>query len=630
MSKAPLDDAQLRDCTAALLEDLQALEILLDEGRIETGVKRIGAELEMFLVDGAMHPAPIGPEVKVDAGDERITGELARFNLEANATPLDFSGTCLSQMHRELRELVSCVRSAASPHGADVVLSGLLPTLAESDLGLENMTPSPRYTALNDALMALRSGPFQIDIKGLDELSTSADSVMMESSNCSFQLHLQVDPHEFSTMHNAAQLITAPVLAAAVNSPLCFGRRLWQENRIALFQGAVDARSTLQKTRGTPPRVGFGSHWLTGGVLEILREQVARFRIMMPVDATEHSLNVAQGGGVPELSALRGHNGTVWCWNRACYGVFEGKAHLRIENRALPSGPSIMDLVANAAFYYGLMMAIPEKYPDIPGTFSFDDAKRNFFASARQGLDANFAWAGGASVAASDLISDTLLPLAREGLASMGVDSKEATAYLDVVQQRVEQRQTGSAWVLGALAGSDASKPFDVRARAITAHMLREQYRDRPVHTWGECTTTIDIAKSYRRVEHFMVTDLFTVGSEDLLDLATSLMDWKHIKHVPVEDQDGGLVGLVTYRTLLRLLSSKSHESLKNMAVKDVMTVDPISVDPQTPTVEALRLMREHKIGCLPVVRNHKLVGLITQTDLLDVASGLLEAHLKA
>ncbi len=630
MSNDSLSGPGRRSNTAALLGDLQALEVLLTENRIETGIRRIGAELEMFLVDSAMHPAPLGPEVRSDANDPRITGELAKFNLEANATPLPFSGSCLSEMHRELRELVSLVRGAASGHGADVVLSGLLPTLAQSDLGLENMTPAPRYAALNESLSALRNGPFRIDIRGQDELSTSCDSVMMESSNCSFQLHLQVDPDEFTTLYNTAQLITGPVLAAAVNSPLCFGRRLWHENRIALFQGAVDARSTLQKTRGTPPRVGFGSHWLKDGILEILREQVARFRIMMPVEHAEDSLEIARGGGVPELFALRSHNGTIWSWNRACYGVLNDKAHLRIENRTLPAGPTLSDQVANAALYYGLMMAIPEEFADIPSSFSFDHAKANFFASAREGLDAQFSWAGGTTISASTLILEQLLPLARQGLKSAGIDATEATSYLDIVEDRVTQRQTGASWVLGALSQSDPQKPFDVRARALTAHMLREQYRDRPVHEWGACTASIDVTESYRRVEQFMVTDLFTVCSEDLLDLAASLMDWRHIKHVPVEDTQGHLVGLITHRTLLRQLTKGAAERSKELVVKDVMKTSPVTVSPGTATLEALRLMREHRLGCLPVVKNKKLVGLITQTDLLDVASSLLEARLKA
>ncbi len=630
MSPPSLDDAELRACTAALLEDLQALELLIDEGRIETGVRRIGAELEMFLVNGAMHPAPKGPEVRSGLDDGRITGELARFNLEANATPVQFSGRCFSQMHDELREMVSLVRGEACKHSSDVVLSGVLPTLMQSHLGIENMTPQPRYVALNDALVKLRSGPFHLNIKGLDELSASCDSVMMESSGCSFQLHLQVEPQEFATMHNVAQLITAPVLAVAVNSPLCFGRRLWQENRIALFEGSVDSRSAVQKKRGNPPRVGFGEHWLREGVLEILREQVARFRFIMPVDTDEHSLQVVRSGAIPELSALKGHNGTVWCWNRACYGTFEGQAHLRIENRVLPSGPTLVDMVANAAFYYGLMMAIPGEYPDIPSQFSFDDAKQNFFAAARQGLDAQFSWADGESVSAVDLISKRLLPLARRGLQSAGVDAGEVEHYLDIVQARVESRQTGSSWVLGCLAKGDTSTPFDVRARVLTAHMLREQRNDKPVHTWGDCETDIDVAESYRRVEHFMVTDLFTVAAEDLLDLATSLMDWRHVKHVPVEDKGGRLVGLVTYRTLLRMLSKGDHGSNKDLIVKDVMTPSPITVSPETPTLEAMQIMRKHQIGCLPVVSEGKLVGLITQTDLLALAADLLEAHLKA
>src|SRR5262249_12305015 len=247
---------------------------------------------------------------------------------------------------------------------------------------------APRYHELNRWVTKLRGGPFSIHIKGLDEIQLQHDNIMMESCNTSFQVHLQVNPNEFAELYNMAQAVTAPVVAAAVNSPLLFGNRLWQETRLALFQHSTDARSVTQQARSHPTRVGFGERWLQRSVLELFHDQVARFRVIMTRNPDEHPMAVLARGEVPLLNALRLHNGTIWPWNRACYGVSNGRAHLRIENRALPSGPTTLDEVANAAFFIGLMMALPDEYGDITRLMTFDQAKDNFFMAARHGLNA--------------------------------------------------------------------------------------------------------------------------------------------------------------------------------------------------------------------------------------------------
>jgi CBS domain-containing protein/gamma-glutamyl:cysteine ligase YbdK (ATP-grasp superfamily) len=620
----------------ALLEDLRALEYMIATGGFETGVARIGAEQEMFLVDRNMRPAPISLEVLDHAKDSRLTTEIARFNLEANLTPLSLTGRCFQQMEKELNELLSLVRKSAETFGADVLLSGILPTLQKSDLTLENLAPIPRYSQLNEGVMRLRGGPFSIHIKGLDELQISHDNVMMESCNTSFQVHFQTSPAEFASHYNMAQAITAPVLAAAVNSPLLFGHRLWQETRVALFQHSIDSRSRPQLARGQPTRVSFGDRWLKNSVVELFHDQISRFRPIMITQPDEDPFQLLARGETPLLSALRMHNGTVWRWNRACYGVADGIAHLRIENRALPSGPTVQDEMANAAFFVGLMIALPPEYGEIAKRLSFDDAKENFFAAARNGLNAQLKWLDGKSISATSLILNELLPLARAGLKDARVDSSDIDKYLGVLEERVRSGQTGAQWMLDSLVSVKrhmGHEPNDMRTRILTSTILARQKENKPVHEWklAEAGDLADWGQSYQTVGQFMSTDLFTLRPTDLVDLAASLMDWRHIRHVPVEDEKGHLVGLVTHRGLLRLLSRGSiAPDGTSMTVREIMKPNPTTVTSSTPTLEAIEIMRRSGIGCLPIVDDNRLVGIVTSYDFLTATASLFKQHLAA
>lgn len=625
------DERKFQAFMSAVLDDLRALDYMIDHDCIESGVHRVGAEQEMFLVDRNLRPAPLAVELLEGVNDSRLTTEIARFNLEANLSPQLIAGSCFTKMERELNELLSMTRDRAAELGADVLLAGILPTLRQSDLTLANLTPNPRYLELNRAVTRSRGGPFSIYIKGLDELQIEHDNMMMESCNTSFQIHFQTSPREFATAYNTAQAITAPVLAAAVNSPILFGKRLWRETRLALFQHSTDERSRLLQSRSQPTRVGFGERWLKNSVIELLQDQLTRFRPIMISLPEENSLDRLARGEAPLLSALFLHNGTVWPWNRACYGVSNGVAHLRIENRALPAGPTVIDEIANTAFFIGLMLALPQEYGDIAERLDFDDAKANFFAAARYDLHAQLTWLDHKTLSAGRLISDELLPLARQGLTDAKVDSSDIDKYLGVISERVQTRRTGAQWILKSLASMDDLEPKDLRYRELAARMLHEQKEGKPVHQWENMSPAdeTDWSQSYQTVEQFMSTDLFTVRPDDLVDLAASVMDWRHVRHVPVEDDQGRLVGLVTHRALLHLLSKGMHpQAEKTLTVRDVMKTDPLTVTSSTSTLEALEMMQCNKIGCLPVVDDGKLVGILTSYDFLVGAARIFREHL--
>ena len=646
-----VDEFKSQAFMKALLEDLRAFAFMLENNRVESDVKRVGAEQEMFLIDRKMRPAPVSLEVLGHANDPRLTTEIARFNLEANLTPLELKGTCFSDMERELEGLIEIARNSAAVFDASILLSGILPTLLKSDLTLENLTPVARYHELDRGVIALRGGPFSIHIKGLDELQITHDNIMMESCNTSFQVHFQSNAHDFVNHYNVAQLITAPVLAAAVNSPLLFGHRLWQETRVALFQHSTDERSRPQLARSQPTRVSFGDQWLRNSIVELFHDQISRFRPIMITQPDENPFQVLARGETPKLSALRMHNGTVWRWNRACYGVSNGIPHIRIENRALPSGPSVIDEIANAAFFIGLMLSVPEEYGDVATRMKFEDAKMNFFAAARHGLDAQFRWIDGERIGASTLVLKQLLPLARRGLLNCGISAEDVDKYLGIIEERTRSRQTGAAWLMKSLADMPTATPRDVGQHRLTSAILEHQRQGKPAHLWPtlETSPTSNWEQGYRTVSQFMSTDLFTVRPDDLIDLAASVMDWRHIRHVPVEDQHGRLVGLVSHRALLRMMSRGMHLPGKEgtlriessghgaaaavsvghpVTVKEIMITDPVTVSPSSSSLEAIEIMRKHKVGCLPVVENDHLVGIVTSFDFLEASAHLFREHL--
>ncbi len=607
---------------------------MIAENRFERGVRRIGAEQEMFLVDKGWRPAPRAREVLERLGSGSFTTELALYNLEANVEPRLLEGECFSALETRLRELVQEVRAAAAGLEAEVVLTGILPTLGKSDVTLDNLTPSERYRALDRALSQMRGGsPYRLRIEGADELHLEHDSVMLESCNTSFQVHLQVEPAEFAHTYNVAQAVMAPVMAASVNSPFLFGKHLWHETRIALFQQSIDTRSGSVHMRDLLPRVRFGEDWVRASVTELFQEDVARFRVLLTREIDEDPIHLLDEGCTPRLEALQLHNSTVYRWNRPCYGVLDGDPHLRIECRVLPAGPTVRDETANAAFWVGLVLGAREVYEDVTARIEFDDARGNFLAAARHGLKAGFRWLDGRVAGARDLILQEALPLARSGLLAAGVGVSDVDLYLGTIQERVEARVTGARWLLDS---AKAMKHQGTRAEwlaALTAGMVSREKSGEPCHLWSP----VQLEEGgrgrlgYLRVEQFMTTSLFTVHEDELVDMVAFLMDRKQIRHVLVEDDTHKLVGIVSYRSVLRLMADGFEGGAEAApAVRDIMERDPVSVQPETPTLEAIELMRRHRVSCLPVVNGEKLVGIVTERDFLPIAYELLEERLRA
>lgn len=624
-------DRKFQDFMKHLLRDVQALEKMLNEELFETGITRIGAEQELCLIDNQFRPSPVSLEILEKANNPYFTSELAKFNLEVNLEPLIFKGTCLSDMEQNILDQLAIVKKVAKQFDTDILLAGILPTIRKFDINIDNLTPLDRYNALVTAISDMRGGVFELRLRGVDELIFKTDSPLLEACNTGFQVHMQVDPNEFVKFYNISQAIAAPTLAIATNSPMLFGKRLWSETRIALFQQSVDTRIESEHLRDGIQRVTFGNSWVENSILEIYREDISRFRTLLSSDYREDVFEMLEKGKIPKLMALQVHNSTVYRWNRACYGVAGNIPHLRIENRVLPAGPTVVDEMANAAFWLGLMKGIALQYDDITRTLEFDHAKSNLVMASRYGLDTHFRWVNGKRYSAYDLIREELLPLAKHGLESSGIDKADIDKYLEIIEERNDSGITGSHWIVDSYSELVKIGTRNEAITSVTASMWNQQNNNIPVHKW-EPARLSDVENWEPQnllVEEFMTTDLFTAHKNDILEYVAEKMDWKKIRYMPVEDDKGKLNGLITSRILLRHSSLKSKEITKNsksksLTVKDVMVTDPITIAPEATILDAMNLMEKNKIGCLPVLKDKRLVGIITENNFIGITKRLI------
>ncbi len=596
-----------------LLHDIRALEEMLDRNMIESGITRVGAEQEFCLVDHNWRPSINSAEILQALDDPHYQTELARYNLEINLDPRKVESGCFGAINEELTRRLNNANEEAINLNTRILLAGILPTISKNELEFEYMTPMPRYFALNEAVKRHRKGDFSVHLDGVDELSLLHDSVLFEACNTSFQVHLQVSPDDFVASYNWAQAIAAPILGIATNSPLLLGRELWAETRIALFQQSIDTRLSSYALKEQEPRVTFGDRWETGSLAEIFKNDIARHRVILSKEIREDSLETLKSGKVPGLKALCVHNGTVYRWNRPCYGVSKGTAHVRIENRYLPSGPTPIDEMANFVLWVGLMLGRPAGFDNIAEVMDFRDAKSNFFRAARNGKDSVLTW-DGKSRHLTDLLRNDLLPMAREGLLNYGLEEKEISEYLDVIEGRIDG-QTGSQWMISGFRQARATMKKDDALMVLTKSIHDNQRKGRPVHEWPPMHQDLEPHEAASRVEHIMSTQLFTVMDKDLAMLATSVMRWKNIHHVPVETVERDLCGLLTWTHMIR---NHKHEEDPALLVEDIMEKNVISVVPTTPIREAIRIMKENEIGCLPVAVENELVGIITIEDVLE------------
>ena len=600
-----------------LLDDIEALEYMIENGWIESGVTRIGAEQEFCLIGDNMRPALTGPTVLQSVDESHFTSELARWNLEINLDPQDAGPGCLTRMHQQLDSLLALAADHAARQDSRILLTGILPTIRKSDLDFDNMTPNPRYKVLDGALSALRGEDFSLFIEGVDEINLKHSSILFEACNTSFQVHLQIDPGEFADRYNWAQVIAGPVLAACVNSPTLLGKELWSESRIALFRQSVEIRHAGNDINDRQPRVAFGYDWLESSAVEIFKNDVAFYQLIIGAELDcERSMDLVRRGEVPRLRAMNLHNGTLYKWNRACFGVGGDKPHLRIENRYIPAGPTPIDEMANSAFWIGLMTAMPDKCRgQWDRHFYFQDVRSNFLKAARNGLSNEMVWFG-RTIEVSQLVLDELIPAAAEGLQRLGIEADEYLPLLNVIEQRVRSKQTGAAWIVEAMRALRRTNSVDESMLIIARFMADHNLSPQPCHEWElpSRELVMDIPDRYDRVDSIMATNLVTVREDDLIDFAETLMDWRKFHHLPVENRRGEIAGIITARDIERFRESGVDDP--NALVDTCMTSEILTVAPEARLDEAEQIMRDNDCGSLPVVRNKQVIGILTVSDI--------------
>lgn len=615
----------------SLLEDVQAMEYMLEHDWFESGITRIGAEQEMVIVDlENFKPYPIAVDILEELKNhDWLCSELAKFNLEINLSPLELTGDCFSLLEKENRERLAIIESTLSSHGAAIVLTGILPTLMKHDLEMHNLTPLTRYKALMKALESqLTNNEFEVRLDGIDELIMKHDSPLVEACNTSFQVHLQVDPNQFVQKYNLAQAITGPVMAIAANSPLVFGKRLWHESRIAMFQQSIDTRASRNHMRERSPRVQFGNDWIHESILDIYRDDIARYRVLLAGDVSEDAIEKIKDNKVPKLKSLQIHNSTVYRWNRPCYGISDnGKPHLRIENRVFAAGPTVQDETANAVFWLGIMQGMSNQVDDIRNLLSFADVRDNFDKAAKFGIDTQFNWFKDKKISATDLILHELLPLAREGLQIHNVDTGDIDNYLGIIEERAKNHINGARWTMRSYTKLLEQTNKNEALSAVTCAMIENVNKGHNVAQWplASLSDMHSYDPSELIVSDCMSTDLFTIQKDDIIQLAADLMDWRSISFLPVEDHHGKLVGILTSRLLIRYFAQKPDLTKEVKSVKDIMIADPVTIGPHDSIMLAMQKMRENRIGGLPVTIKGELVGVITDMDFINISARLME-----
>lgn len=596
-----------------LLHDVEAIEKMIEMGLFEKGVTRMGAEQEFCLVDSHFKPSKNATGILQIIDDKHFTSELAKYNLEINLDPVEISPRCLAKVEGQLRELLQQAEEAASTLDEKIILTGILPSIDFRAVQMEYLTPKERYKALSQILFELRGEDFELNIIGVDELILSHNNILFEACNTSFQCHLQIDPDQFSDMYNWAQMISGPVLSVAANSPLLLGKQLWAETRIALFQQSIDTRSKLYSFREREQRVTFGNRWIEG-VGDVFKNDIARHTLLFSTHIDEDSLNVLNNGGIPKLQALQLHNGTIYKWNRPCFGVTGGVPHLRIENRYLPSGPTETDEVANLAFWVGLMSNMPENFAGKWEEHAFEDAKENFYKAAMWGIQSGMVWEK-RHLSARNLILDILLPVAGEGLQKIGVDANDIDKYLGIIEKRASDHHTGSRWIVNSYRNLRKKLGREEATIALTALMHDRRNSGEPGCNW-KIASPDELHKvhiHYDVVSNVMSTDLITVHENDLAELVLKIMEWRHIRHLPVESAKGELKGIITKNRLINYLANKKNDPLS--VASDVMESNPVVIGPNEDIRYAMLLMLDKKISCLPVIEKNRLVGIITDKD---------------
>jgi gamma-glutamyl:cysteine ligase YbdK (ATP-grasp superfamily) len=477
-----------RNYRAKLARSLDAFARMLKERMFESEAALVGQEIELNLVDDQGAPSMHNADVLAAIADPAWATEVGQFNLEINVPPRQLDGDAIAGLENEIRGSLNAGDQKARSIGSRLVMIGILPTLAKSDVGESTMSANDRYRVLNEQIFAARGEDMRIEIDGTEQILTHADSITPEAACTSVQLHVQVSPDAFASYWNAAQAIAGVQVALAANSPFLFGKQLWHETRITLFEQATDTRPDELKRQGVRPRVWFGERWITS-VFDLFEENIQYFPALLPICEDEDPVAVLGRGQCPELAEMSLHNGTIYRWNRPVYAVVGGEPHLRVENRVLPAGPAVVDVMANAAFYYGLVRVLAESERPVWTQMSFTTAAENLHEAARHGIAAQLYWPGLGDASVAELVLRRLLPMARDGLGRWGVSSEHADRLLGIIEQRCLTGQTGAAWQISTVAGLSERHGADrpEALRQMTQRYIEHMHTNEPVHSWPRC-----------------------------------------------------------------------------------------------------------------------------------------------
>ncbi|MFE5755458.1 glutamate--cysteine ligase [Streptomyces massasporeus] len=465
--------------------DLEVLARMLHESGFESERPRVGLEIELNLVDDAGLPVMRNTDVLQAIADPAWSSELGRFNLEINIPPRQLTAGGPGSWEQAIRDALNHAEDRAAAVGAHLIMVGILPTLGEFHVSGSALSGDPRYRLLNEQIFAARGEDLRIKVDGVERLSTYADTITPEAACTSTQFHLQVDPKEFPHYWNAAQAIAGVQIALAANSPYLFGKELWRETRIPLFEQATDTRPEEIKAQGVRPRVWFGERWITS-VFDLFEENVRYFPALLPLCEDEDPQKELDSGGVPQLGELTLHNGTIYRWNRPIYAVTDSGPHLRIENRVLPAGPTVADIIANGAFYYGLTRALVDEDRPVWTRMSFSVAEENLHTAARDGIDARLYWPGVGEVPVTELVLRRLLPLAHKGLELTGMDAAWREPLLGIIEQRCVTARNGALWQAEMVHHLEKAGISDRREalRQMTRTYMDYMHMNAPAHTW--------------------------------------------------------------------------------------------------------------------------------------------------
>ena len=429
-----------------------------------------GFELEAWLVDEQLRPAPINETFLNQLNDPLASPELASFNVEFNSTPRQLKKHVFSAMHAELVQLWRRSKAVASSLDTRLAMIGILPTVNDEDLNLANMSKMRRYRALNREVIHLRKGkPLVFDINGEEHLHVVHRNVMLESVATSFQIHIQVSQENAVQVYNTSLISSAQMIAISANSPFLFGKNLWSETRIPVFEQAVAIGGFEAAAFGPIRRVTLGSGYVRESLMELFNENIEHYPILLPEQYPEAE---------EQLRHLRLHNGTIWRWNRPLIGFDEdGSPHLRIEHRVIPAGPSIIDTIANAAFYYGVLFGMCSRFNDIESRIDFDKVRDNLYKAARFGMHTQLNWLDNTSVSAHELLQ-RLVSYAQSGWQQLGISEDDQHTYITVIRDRIESGMTGSQWQRAFVTKN--GKDF----QALLSAYLEHQESGLPVSQW--------------------------------------------------------------------------------------------------------------------------------------------------